>query len=685
MEALAALRTDLVIKRQSYSGGTTYIVKDPVKNAYLSFAEEEHYVLKQLDGKKTAADIAALYNHRFHDDLTAEDIIEFIASIRNKDLLERSLLEKNVFLYEQLKEQRKSRIRHAKGSVFYFRIPLVDPNAFFDRFIPYIRWYWTPVYIWLSLLFMFSSVVILLANYSSVAAGLSASFNIFNQDIASLALLWATVLVVIAIHELGHGFTCKRFGGECHEIGFLFMFFTPCMYCNVNDAWMFDNRQERLYVNFAGCYIEFLVGSIAVYVWALTQPGILIHAIAFKVIVVCFFSAVFMNFNPLMKYDGYFALSDYLETPNLRTRSREYVVDLIQTKIFRLKRETESLTQRERRILGNYGVLSTVYLVNVMCGLLIMAAGFLIRTFHWVGLLVTGVLIYKLFGTYIRKLIGFMQMVMTEHSRILHHRVVRISALGLLAAMVLFAIAFPLRWHVEVPTTLSPVHEIVIRTQSSGYVIPLKTHSRSFKKGVLIMTLESPQLDLQIHQLEIERRKNKYRLHAAIADGDASEKARLEELGRKLLRDFEDLDRQQQALTLHAPFDGVLTEALDRFENTFVQTGETLGHFMRTDGYQAALEIPERAIEDIRVDTRAKLLLNSRPDRLFAGKVTMIAPVHTKRDMDRFYRVIVNFPNENQLLRSGLNGVVHLEVKRGTLFVQLLRWIRKTIRLDLQI
>jgi len=366
MEALAALRTDLVIKRQSYSGGTTYIVKDPVKSAYLSFAEEEHYVLKQLDGKKTAADVAALYNHRFHDALTAEDIIEFVASIRDKDLLERSLLEKNVFLYEQLKAQRKSRIRHAKGSIFYFRIPLVDPNAFFDRLIPYVRWYWSPVYIRLSLLFMLSSVIVLLANYRSVAAGLSASFNIFNQDLASLVMLWATVAMVIAIHELGHGFTCKRFGGECHEIGFLFMFFTPCMYCNVNDAWMFDNRRERLFVNFAGCYIEFFIGSIAVYVWALTQPGILIHAIAFKVIVVCFFSAVFMNFNPLMKYDGYFALSDYLETPNLRTRSREYIVHLIQTQVFRLKREVESLTQRERRILGIYGVLSMVYLVNVM-------------------------------------------------------------------------------------------------------------------------------------------------------------------------------------------------------------------------------------------------------------------------------------------------------------------------------
>ena len=330
-------------------------------------------------------------------------------------------------------------------------------------------------------------------------------------------------------------------------------------------------------------------------------------------------------------------------------------------------------------------MLSTAYLVNVMCGLLILAAGFLIRTFHWVGLLVTGVLVYKLFGNYFRKLIGFMQMVMTEHSKILRRPVVRISALGLLAAMALFAVAFPLRWHVEVPTTLSPVRDIVIRTQSSGYVIPLKTHSRVFKKGNLIMTLENPQLDLQLYQLEIERRKNKYRLHAAIADGDASEKARLEELGRKLLHDFEDLERQQQALTLHAPFDGVLTEALDRFENTFVQTGETLGHFMRTDVYQAALEIPERAIEDIREETRAKLLLNSRPDRLFAGTVTMIAPVHTKRELDRTYRVIVNFPNENQSLRSGLNGVVHLEVKRGTLLAQLVRWFKKTIRLDLQI
>ncbi|ETR70417.1 MAG: Peptidase M50 [Candidatus Magnetoglobus multicellularis str. Araruama] len=436
-DVLPQLRSDLVVKKQTIACQNSYIaiIKDPVKKKYFRFEEEEYFVISHLDGIKTAEDIAHLYNRQFYDNLTGEDIEEFIAHIKDNDLLEKDLAALNTFLYEQLKEQRKSKIRQAKGSALYFRVPLVDPNTFFSKVMPYIQWFWARPCIMFMNLVMISAVIVLFQNYGDFKAGMAHIFDFTSQSLLQLFILWATVMSVIAIHELGHGLTCRRFGGECHEIGFLFMFFNPCMYANVNDAWLFENKQHRLYVTFAGCFIEFLVGSIAVYVWVLTQQGAMINMLAFKVIVVCFFSAIFMNFNPLMKFDGYFALSDYLEMPNLRDRSKEYLSYLISTKIFRLKKEFDCITKRERWILGVFGALVTIYMFNVLTGLIFLAGGFLISTLHGLGLLILCVILYKFFGRMVGKLINFIRLIMTEHQTFFSRRSVRLTGFTLLIGM----------------------------------------------------------------------------------------------------------------------------------------------------------------------------------------------------------------------------------------------------------
>src|SRR5262249_55580960 len=131
---------------------------------------------------------------------------------------------------------------------------------------------------------------------------------------------WLILLVVTALHESAHGLTCKHYGGEVHEIGFLLLFFMPCFYCNVSDAWLFKEKSKRLWVTFAGGYFELFVWALAVFVWRLTLPGSLPHYLAFIVVTACGIQTLF-NFNPLLKLDGYYLLSDWLEAPNLQPRA----------------------------------------------------------------------------------------------------------------------------------------------------------------------------------------------------------------------------------------------------------------------------------------------------------------------------------------------------------------------------
>jgi len=459
MRTYPSLRSDLVIKKQTVSKQDIFIVKDPVKQTYYRFEKEEYFVLNQLDGSKKADELANLYNDEFQEDLDANDIVEFISTVNNYGIFERTNIEQNIYLYEQLIEKRKSLIRQAQGSALYFRIPVIDPNAFFDKIFPYIRWLWSPLAVNLMIIFILSAVAVLINQHKAVQTGMAHMFDFFNQNISSLLVLWTTVMIVIAIHELGHGLTCRRFGGECHEIGFLFMFFTPCMYANVNDAWMFENKRYRLYVAFAGCYFEFVVGSIAVFLWLFSQQGSMVHILSFKVVVVCFFSAIFMNFNPLMKFDGYFALSDYVEIPNLRTLSREYVIYLIQTKIFRMQKDFEVITKREQRILFIYGILSSLYMMNVIIGLIFLLGGTLIQYFHGAGVLITILIVYKFFGYPVRKLFNFLRQVMTEHQEKLNRKSVLFLLLTLVLTVFVIFSFYPFAQYFETPATLESVRK----------------------------------------------------------------------------------------------------------------------------------------------------------------------------------------------------------------------------------
>ncbi len=687
MSALPALRSDLVIKEQTINNVRSYICKDPEKQSYYRFEEEEYFVISQLDGRKTADDITILYNQEFDDDMTAQDIYEFVQSMRSMDLYEKTEEEQNTYLYEKLKEQRRSRIIQAKGSALYFRISVWDPDKFFDKIIPYIGWIWSKQFVRLMNLFMLISVIILFDNYQAVQVGLDHIFDFTNQTPASLLFLWLTIIGTIAIHEIGHGLTCKRFGGECHEIGILFMFFNPCLYANVNDAWMFEKKSHRLYVTFAGCYTEFLFGFIMMYLWLLTQPGSMINIVAFQIVVVAFFSAIFMNFNPLMKFDGYFALSDALESPNLRDRSQSYVKYVTQTKIFRLEREFDYLTKREQWIFFTYGSLVIIYLTYVLSGLGFIIGGILIGMLgKALGVFFTVLLINKVLGRYVTGTFGFIKVLMVEHKTFFAKKKVRLCGISLLLAVLGVCILVPFPQHLKSEGILEPVRESVIRSIASGYVKSLPSpNQQKFRAGEVILELENPELEQQhrTHQLDFDI--NDMRLQSAIAEGDLPQTVKLRQTQKKLEEVKVELHRQSQNLTIHAFFDGILAQKLTSLEHTFISEGQEIGRLIDPSNYQAKIDVIERDFEGIQTGTPAYFALDAHPQILFQGEVTQIATLHKMQGIARVYQITVTFPNEDLSLRTGLQGTVLLKTGRATILQRAIRWFQKTIRLDLQL
>jgi len=165
------------------------------------------------------------------------------------------------------------------------------------------------------------------------------------------------MLAVTTLHEFAHGLTCKHYGGEVHEIGFLLMFFMPCFYCNVSDAWLFRERSKRLWVTLAGGYFELFLWALAVFVWRLTLPGTWPNYLAFIVVVSSGIDTLF-NFNPLLRLDGYYLLSDWLEVPNLQQRALERFKGHLRWLLWGTPRPEP---ERRARVFLGYGLVSWLY------------------------------------------------------------------------------------------------------------------------------------------------------------------------------------------------------------------------------------------------------------------------------------------------------------------------------------
>jgi len=346
--SLPTRRAELVIRPLGERG--RYVVKDPATGTYFQLGEQEHFLLLLLDGEHGADAVCRKFEERFAEPLSADDLDGFVALARRQRLLrDRSPAlplphSPNPPLFPSPPRKRQS--------ILYWRTSLFDPDRLCTWLEPRLRFFWTRGF------FVFSAACILIACavvWTERAQAATSALRALRWETA--VAVWFTIFVVTMLHEFAHGLTCKRYGGEVHEIGFLLMYFMPCFYCNVSDAWLFREKSKRLWVTFAGGYFELFLWALAVFVWRLTQPGSLVNYLAFVVFSACGVQTLF-NLNPLLKLDGYYLLSDWLEIPNLRQRAVGYVKAHLRWLLWGAARPAPE--PRRGALLG-YGVLSWIY------------------------------------------------------------------------------------------------------------------------------------------------------------------------------------------------------------------------------------------------------------------------------------------------------------------------------------
>lgn len=371
-EAHLALRRDLTVEPVDENGSPYYILKDPVENRYFRVKPLEHFLISQFDGRTPLETIRRRASEEKRV-LVSDDVLRrFAEKFRELGLL----------VDPDAPPPGKRRSPGGWTSVFSIRVPLANPEGLLDWLYPKVRFVFGAPFVAAASVSVLAACVVALSNREELRFGLANAVSL-----EGLLFVLLTVACVSVLHELAHGLTCRHFGGRVTDMGFLLLYLLPCFYCNVSDTYLFPRKRERVWVFFAGGFFELVIWANAVLAWRIVSPETFASRVLFVVAAVCGIRSLF-NFNPLIKMDGYFMLSDWLGIHNLRKEALAGVGRMIKRLAgLGVPQLPDELTERRilalpgDRFLALFGVTALAYTAILVGAIVTYSGAYVYDTF----------------------------------------------------------------------------------------------------------------------------------------------------------------------------------------------------------------------------------------------------------------------------------------------------------------
>ncbi|MFG0241312.1 MAG: PqqD family peptide modification chaperone [Phycisphaerales bacterium JB054] len=366
------LRPHVQITRQFYRGRRWHVVRDPSSNQFYRLNPIAHEFVGLFDGQRTIEEIWKIVLERHGDAApTQGEAIQLITQLYNSNLLAADVAPETEQLLQRGRERTKQKATQQAIGIMYFKIRVFNP----DKYLSWVEPLFRPVLnrwgflAWL--LFMIYCLGAVLPEWETLASGV-------DSVIAPANWGWLIVVFIVTkgIHETGHGVICKRYGGQVPEFGFMLLVLFPAPYVDASSAWALPSKWKRMAVGAGGMIFELAIAGAAALVWKSSADGSLVRQIAYNAMFTASLSTILFNANPLMRFDGYFILSDLLEVPNLMQRSMKMLQYLWKVNVYRLKNETPPTSSRsEAVILVLYGIGAMCYRVFLFVSITLAVMG----------------------------------------------------------------------------------------------------------------------------------------------------------------------------------------------------------------------------------------------------------------------------------------------------------------------
>ena len=639
-QMLPRIRPEMKVYQQVYDGQPYWVYKDPMSLRYYRFNREEHFIIEQLAENITLGELIERHQKHFNgQNINGGEIAEFIRSLLSKNILIINHPDRDELFYNSAKKIHKKKLIGKFVSFLYLKIPLYDPDKHISKIVDKISFIWSPAFFIFYLFTLAVAGALVVDRWNDFSAMFMESF----YSIWNLPLLFAAIWITKIIHEFGHGFTCKHYGGEVHEIGLLFLIFMPMLYCNITDSWIFRNKLHRVMATAAGILVELFISAIAAIIWYLTErPGFL-HAFSFNVIIACSITTVLLNANPLMKFDGYYIVMDIMEIPNLRQRASNAITNLWVKYIFGGKSSESTEEHKYKFLFPMYAVFSFCYRLFLTYSITFM----LYKMFASIKLELLGksLMVFSILTMVLMPVIKGGNMVIKKRYSLGITNTRLLTLLAILFALTGLAMFIPFQQQVTLNFILEPTNIKMIRADVPGIIELDKSVSQGkwLKSDSLIAELNNPEIlnDIKILKADIEKTRitrelAKLRNAAELVNQLDN---RLVSLNKQLASQNE-LVKKFKILT---PFEGEilsLEQDLDKMRGAYITQGTPLMMIADTRCLQAKVLAPEKTLSRIKglkdgLQPEAEMMLYGFLDQTFKGKVKSVAS-HSEHDFGQY-------------------------------------------------
>lgn len=486
------LRTTVDAHRQFFRGEKWFVLRDPFNNRFFRVSPPAYDFLMRLRRDRTVEEAWLDSMERFPETAPGqEEVIRLLGQLYAMNLLASEVPPDSKRLFDRYSRTRQREIRSRLASILFIRVPLFDPEALLRRFSWGIRAVFSPLGVaaWFATVLWASKQVL---DHGDLAV--TQTQSVLAPD--NLFLLYLGLVLVKTVHEFGHAAACRRFGGEVHTMGIMFLVFTPLPYMDATSSWGFRNRWHRALTGAAGMLAEVFVAALAALYWARTGEGTL-HSLAYNIMFVASVSTVLFNANPLLRFDGYYILSDVLDIPNLHTRASQHLKHLVQGPLFGCKDSaTPAKDRREAAELTVFGILSACYRILIFSSIILFVSD------RWliVGMLMAA---FGIVSWLLRPLVRAAGYLLFD-SRVQRCRK---RALGVTAAFLIAASAglgfLPVPQQVYAPGVVEGVPFLQVVNRVSGHVRePLARPGERVTEGTPLLELENRELRIEIRSAE---------------------------------------------------------------------------------------------------------------------------------------------------------------------------------------
>ena len=592
-ESKIALRASVRIHRQVYRGVVWYVLYEPFTNKFYRLPQGAYEFVSRLSVNKTVGEVwNGMLNSATGEIPGQGEVIEMLAQLYQSNMLMYDGIEDGAKLFERNKKQNRKKVKASLLNIFFLKVPLVDPDSFLNK----LRWL-IACLISKPFALVWLLTVIVAAKYG--VENFDALKDSAQGFLSPSNIGWVYVCTVFVklLHEFGHASVVKRYGGEVHTLGVMFMLLVPLPYVDATASWSFRKKSRRILVGAAGMLTEFLIASIALILWANLGGGILKN-LAYNVIIMASVSTVLFNINPLMRFDGYYMLTDLLDMPNLQQRSVQHLKYLLERYIF-FKRDAEPVaeTWSERFVYFLYGICSSVYRIFLFTGFIVAISQHYLLLSFFMGILLCLTMVIMPVGRFLKYIFASPGLAL-------------VRSRAVILTVLFFGGVFAFLFNVPVPDTFKAPGVMEARTYENAIVGENGLVDRIYHyadglvhKGDTLMLLQNRELEFQLEEKRAQLREATQSYYQALENAPENMLPIEKRIGA-LKQELEKLEEDRSKLAVIAPIDGIWDiKDLDDYKGRFVRQGDSIGLLLDTSSFDFLAVVSQEEVS-----------------RLFAGK-----------------------------------------------------------------